>query len=301
MVTKILVPLDGSRVAEQVLPYACFLATRLKLPVELIGVIDIAAIATSVDTDKARYVGTLINDSKRASQNYLQRVGKKFPGSSVTYSVEPGKPEDVIIEKAAHEQGTLVTMATHGRSGMSRWLLGSVAEKVLRATTNPLLLVRAGVGGTAETKVKIESIVVPLDTSPLAESVLPEVIDLAKRLNLHVVITHAFVLPMSAYYGSGDYYTPDYGNFSAQLKDEARSYLEERVKELKAQGLEKVSSVFLEGSAAEEIIALVRRQSYSILAMCTHGRSGIKRWVLGSVTEKMVRHSGDPVLVIRAG
>jgi nucleotide-binding universal stress UspA family protein len=190
-------------------------------------------------------------------------------------------------------------MATHGRSGMSRWLLGSVAEKVLRATVNPLLLVRAGEGGTAEAKVKIESIVVPLDTSPLAEAVLPDVIDLAKVLNLHVVITYAFAIPLSAYYGAGDYYSSDYGKLSAQLRDHARNYLEEKVMELKRQGLEKVSSVLLEGSAAEEIIALVRGQSYSILAMCSHGRSGIKRWVLGSVTEKVVRHSGDPVLVIR--
>lgn len=299
MYTKILVPLDGSSAAEQVLPYARFLASRLQLPVELISVIDIAAIATLINSQKARLGGTLVKDSRRASETYLELVGKTFPKTSTTYSVETGKPEEIIIEKAAHDKGTLITMATHGRSGMSRWLLGSVAEKVLRATANPLLLVHAGEGGTPETKVQIKSIVVPLDTSSLAETALPYVIDLARLLNLHVVITYAFALPLSAY-GAVVIAGADYGKLSAELRDDARNYLEEKVMELKRQGLEKVSSVLLEGSAAEEIIALVRGQSYSILAMCTHGRSGIKRWALGSVTEKVVRHSDDPVLVIRA-
>jgi nucleotide-binding universal stress UspA family protein len=300
MYRKVLVPLDGSSFSEQILPYARFAAESLKIPVELLGVVDIAALATSLSAEGARYLNNLVLEGVRRSDEYLKGIARTFSGVSVKCSVEKGKPEEVIVEKAASDKGTLIAMATHGRSGMSRWLLGSVAEKVLRSTTNPLLLVRAGEGGTAEAKVKIESIIVPLDTSSLAESVLPDVIDLAKALNLHVVITYAFAIPLSAYYGAGDHYSSDYGKLLAQLRDHARNYLEEKVMELKQQGLEKVSSVLLEGSAAEEIIALVRGQSYSILAMCTHGRSGIKRWVLGSVTEKVVRHSGDPVLVIRA-
>jgi len=299
MYKRIFVPLDGSKVAEQVLPYARFLSGRLKATVELVGVVDLAAIAISVHSNKAN-VGKIAEEGRRASATYLEEISKRFPGASVTYSVETGKPEEVIIEKAAHHKGTLVAMATHGRSGMSRWLLGSVAEKVLRASTNPLLLVRAGVGGKPEAKVEFERIVVPLDTSPLAETVLPEVTDLAKRLNLEVVLVHAYALPMSAYYGYGDYYNPDYENLAAQLKEEARKYLEAKVTKLKGKGLEKVSSVVLDGSAAEEIIAIARREPNSLVAMCTHGYSGVKRWVLGSVTEKVVRHSDDPMLVIRA-
>jgi len=72
------------------------------------------------------------------------------------------------------------------------------------------------------------------------------------------------------------------------------------VEALKAMGLAKVSSVVLEGSGADEIIHFAQTHPDSLVAMCTHGRSGVKRWVLGSVTEKVVRHSGDPVLVVRA-
>jgi nucleotide-binding universal stress UspA family protein len=84
------------------------------------------------------------------------------------------------------------------------------------------------------------------------------------------------------------------------VKEEAGAYLEAKVDELRQNGVEKVSSILLLGSGADEIIDLARTTPDNLIAMCTHGRSGVKRWALGSVTEKVVRHSGDPVLVVRA-
>ena len=97
-------------------------------------------------------------------------------------SVEQGIAPEAIIEKAAVEKSTFIAMTTHGRSGLNRWLLGSVAEKVLRATTNPLLLVRAAHEGKTEGEATLKSIVVPLDGSELAEHALPTVIEIAKNL-----------------------------------------------------------------------------------------------------------------------
>jgi nucleotide-binding universal stress UspA family protein len=205
----------------------------------------------------------------------------------------------VIIERAAADKRTLITMATHGRSGINRWLLGSVAEKVLRGTANPLFLVRGNEEGTTDVSAALRSIIVPLDGSELAESVLPTVVEVAKVLDLQVVLCRAYELPASAYYGAEDY-LPNYDALKAQVKDEASGYLEQKIAALKAMGLAKVSSVVLEGTGAEEIIHFAQAHPDSLVAMCTHGRSGVKRWVLGSVTEKVVRHSGDPVLVVRA-
>ena len=299
MYTKLLVALDESSVAEQVLPYARFLARRLKLPVELVTAIDLAGLATSVG-HAVRHFDTFVDHIRSGSETYLARIGKTFPETPLTCSVQTGKPEEVILEKAHQDKGTLITMATHGRSGLSRWLLGSVAEKVLRATVNPLLLLRVGGGGKAEGELNFERIVVPLDTSALAESVLGDATDLAQKLNLDIVLAHAYLPPLSPYYGAGDYYNPHYKSLATQLKGEARKYLERKVEELERKGVAKVTSIFLEGSPAEEIIALTRREPNSLLAMCTHGYSGVQRWVLGSVTEKVVRHSDDPVLVIQA-
>jgi len=299
MYTRILIPLDGSKVAEHVLPYARLLAGALKLPVELLGVVDLVGIATSSHAHEARYLGALVEDERRASKTYLDRMAVTFPTVSVKCSVETGKPEDVIIERGASDKGTLIAMATHGRSGAKRWLLGSIAEEVLRGTSNPLLLIRAAEEGKAEGEASFKSIVVPLDGSELAESVLPAVMELAKRMNLKVVLIRSYVVPAAVYAGADDYYIPNYDELKAEIRDEASAYLEAKVNELKGKGFDKVSSVLLDGPAAEEIIGFARRTPDNLVAMCTHGRSGVKRWVLGSVTEKVMRHSGDPVLITR--
>jgi len=285
MYTKMLIPLDGSQTAEKVLPFARALAETLKIPIDLLGVIDLSVMVAHIAADKARYLDTLIAQGERSSGVYLKEIAERLPGLSVTCTVERGRPAEAIIERAAADKGTLITMATHGRSGISRWLLGSVAEKVLRGTANPLFLVRGNEEGTTDGSATMRSIIVPLDGSELAESVLPTVVAVVKMLDLEVVLCRVYELPASAYYGAEDYLP---------------SYLEQKVEALKAMGLAKVSSVVLEGSGADEIIRFAQTHPDSLVAMCTHGRSGVKRWVLGSVTEKVVRHSGDPVLVVRA-
>jgi nucleotide-binding universal stress UspA family protein len=300
MRTKILIPLDGSKTAEKVLPYARFVAEQLKLPIELLAVVDIVEMTTHISADRALHLDTMIEDSVRNSEQYLGRVAGTFPGASTKCRVEKGKAEQVIIETAAADKGTLITMATHGRSGIDRWLLGSVAEKVLRGTTNPLLLVRATEEAKAEGVATLKSIVVPLDGSELAESVLPTVAELAKTLKLEVVLFRAYSIPYSAYSNGEGYYAVDYEELLKAMREEAVDYLEKKTEAVKKLGIDKVSCVAKEGFAADEIISLSRKSPDNLIAMCTHGRSGVKRWVLGSVTETVVRHSADPVLVIRA-
>ena len=299
MYGRILIPLDGSKTAEKVLPYARFLAEMLKLPVDLLGVIDLATIATHLSGEKTRYFDSLVAEQASSSKAYLEVIAQTFSSSEVRCMVEKGKPEQVIVEKGAADMATLIAMATHGRSGVKRWLLGSVAEKVLRAVRNPLLLVRAQEEARTEGEVAMKSVIVPLDGSSLAESALPMVSDLARALKLDTILCRAYELPASAYYGSEDY-LPNYDELLAGLRQETSDYLSGQVAEMKSRKLENVSSVALEGSAAEEIIRIARETPSSLIAMCTHGRSGVERWMLGSVTEKVVRYSGNPVLVLRA-
>jgi nucleotide-binding universal stress UspA family protein len=207
----------------------------------------------------------------------------------------------MIVETAAADKGTLVTMATHGRSGMNRWLLGSVTEKVLRGGTNPMLLVRATEEGNTDSVATLKSIVLPLDGSELAEGVLPAVAELAKTLKLAVVLFRAYNIPYSAYAGGEGYYAVNYEELLTAMKEETVDYLEKKTEAVKKLGIANVSYVAKEGFAADEIISLSRKSPDNLIAMCTHGRSGVKRWMLGSVTETVVRHSADPVLVLRAG
>ena len=298
MYTKILVPLDGSAVAEQVLPYVRTLAGGLKIPVELMGVVDVAQLDSHIAAEKGRYLDTLIEDSVRCSREYLEGVAQTFPGANVSFAVEKGGAAEVIIAKAGADNETLITMATHGRSGINRWLLGSVAEKVLRGSANPLLLVRAKAEAKAAGGATLKSIVVPLDGSEVAESVLPAVVEMAKKLNIEIVLFRAFNVPYSVFGGVRDHIAI-VDELLGGIKAEARDYLEKKTEELKKQGANKVSYVLEQGTSADQIISLGRKTPDNLIAMCTHGWSGVKGWVLGSITETVVRHSGDPVLVIR--
>ncbi|MGH7928454.1 MAG: universal stress protein, partial [Candidatus Binatia bacterium] len=236
-----------------------------------------------------------------SSLEYLKRIGAKSTGVDIKWTVEKGRAEEVIIEKAASHRGTVITMATHGRSGLNRWLMGSVSEKVLRGTANPLLLIRATEEAKPEGAVAFKTVIVPLDGSELAESVIPTVVDLARELDLAVLLFRAYHIPYNVYSAEAGYYAVDYDALMSGVRDEANEYLEKKVAEVKQLGVTKVTCASKEGIASDEIIALGRTTPGELIAMCSHGRSGIKRFVLGSVTETVVRHSGEPVLVTRAG
>ena len=298
MYTRMLIPLDGSTMAEQILPYARFLAKGLAIPVDLLEVVDAEALKLLADPKKGRYIDIILAEKARSCQSYLNAIARSFDGSQVQCFVRNGKAEEIIIEKAGGEANTLIVMATHGRSGIQRWLLGSVAEKVLNGANNHLLLVRASEPGKTDGEAALQTVVVALDGSPLAEQVLPLVVDLAKKVKLKVVFIRAYALPSTIA-------SEEYGSRQTDLIDhlewEARDYLEKQIREVKGKGLVDVEAVVKFGYGAQEIIALGRDTPDNFIAMCTHGRSGIGRWVLGSVTQRVVQHSGDPVLIIRAG
>jgi nucleotide-binding universal stress UspA family protein len=276
------------------------LAGKFKIPVELLAVIDIAEIAAHISAEKVRHLDTLIEDGVRASTTYLRGIATTFRYANVTCTVEKDRAEDAIIGKGETDGAMLIAMATHGRSGLNRFLLGSVAEKVLRGTANPLLLVRATEAAKAEGEAVFKSVVVPLDGSELAESVIPMMAGVAKALDLEVVLLRAYQIPYNAYAGDDGSYAVNYDELIAGVRDEANEYLEKKVAEVKKLGVAKVSALTKEGFAGDEIIAAARKTPASLIAMCSHGRSGVKRWMLGSVTETVVRHAGEPVLVVRA-
>jgi nucleotide-binding universal stress UspA family protein len=289
MYSKILIPLDGSKTAEKVLPYARYLAGKFKIPIELLAVIDIAEMATHITAQKARFLDTMIDEGVRTSETYLRGIASIFNDATVKCTVEKGRAEEVIIEKGEADTAMLIAMATHGRSGLNRFLLGSVAEKVLRGTANPLLLVRATETSKSDGEAGFKSIIVPLDAG------------VARKLDLEVVLLRTYHIPYNVYAGNDGYYAVNYDELIAGVRDETREYLDKKIAEVKKLGVVKVSAVAKEGFAGDEIIAYGNKTPDGLIAMCSHGRSGVRRWVLGSVTENVVRHTSDPMLVVRPG
>ena len=300
MFSKIVLPLDGSPVAEIALPYGRALAQGLYLPVTLLSAIDLEEIARHIATERGLFLDTLDDFETRRRHEYLTSTAKSFAGVAVECQVKKGVAADSIVEYAAADKNTLIVMATHGRSGLQRWLLGSVAEKVLRATANPLLLVRATESGAVNGVQKLDCIIVPLDGSSVAEQVLPLVAEVAKQLDLEVILFRSYNVPYASYYEGGGSYAVDLPRLSAAIETDVQHYLEERCAALTKAGLVTVTYASQEGLPGDAIIRYARTKPDSLIAMCSHGRSGARRWVLGSVTETVVRHAGNPVLVLRA-
>jgi nucleotide-binding universal stress UspA family protein len=297
MYTKMLIPLDGSKVAEQVLPYARCLVRKLSIPIELLQAADPEALALLTDPTHSRYADTVWADKINSGKTYLDAVARSFEGARVQCVVEKGKAEDVVIDRAAADKNTLIVMATHGRSGIQRWLLGSVADKVLHGAPNHMFLVRATEQGKTDGEAALKTVVVPLDGSALAEQVLPHVVDLAKKMALKVAFFRAYALPASV---TGDEFGTYMEELINQIESDAREYLAAKVDEAKRNGLNDAVSAVKFGYGADEIISLARETPDNFVAMCTHGRSGVKRFALGSITDRVVRHCGDPVLIIPA-
>lgn len=303
MYSKLLVPLDGSRLSEAILPYARALAKTLHLPVDLLHILEPERV-DAVSAQVARNAHTVEAELRKVNEQYLAGIARSFAGSvTVHAAVEVGNPPEVIVDRGAVQKGILIAMSTHGRSGFRRWYLGSVTEKVLHASNDPLLIVRGKEqSGSVVEEAFLKAILVPLDGSPLAERVLPHVVAVARELELKVVLMRVYSLAALTYTeDSIDESSPiDVAALTDTLNSEVQRYLEVKASQLKDEGVKNITREMFAGDAAGRIIDLAHQVPDSLVAMCTHGRSGIKRWVLGSIMDRVVRHCGNPVLVVRS-
>jgi nucleotide-binding universal stress UspA family protein len=270
----------------QILPYARFFADAYGIPVELLRIADPDARPPFWPSE--------------TSGQYLKKIADQNFSGSATTSAEVGAPATVIVDCAKGDPSCLIAMATHGISGARRWLLGSVTSKVVQTATNPLLLIRPTHTPDALRPVNMDQIFVPLDGSGLAEKTLPHACALTKRLNLEIQLLRVYSLPMNAYVVADGVIAQGPAQYREELAKQAQDYLDGKLAGLRAEGFERVVGIALEGDAATEIIDLASKAPNSLIAMSTHGRSGIGRWALGSVAEKIIQHAHNPVLLIRA-
>ena len=308
MYHRILVPLDGSELAESVCVYAKELAGRLDLDVVLLHVGNpstqgIVPMELAYIDHMAEIVKKQIRDVQKATDGEQKSNPVKVTGElAVGYSAEE------IIRFADHNAIDLILLASHGRSGLKRWTLGSVADKVMRATKTPVWLIKAGKPEeTPYDKWPRRILIVPLDGSELAESVLPHVEILAKQRGTEPV--EVILLRVSEIMTIPTYYSPDmsgvslnWGNILQQetirRKEEAKKYLSEIEKRFKKNNIA-VKSVVIEGKANDEVVDFANKQPFSMIIMATHGRSGLSRLVYGSVAANIIHGVNRPIFMIK--
>jgi nucleotide-binding universal stress UspA family protein len=299
-----LVPLDGSALAEQVLPYVRYLATTLTAQVQLLRVVsdtDKEALLAHEDVLLARGRGPPLSLHARVprawgrltthAENYLAAQAAQLgaTGLMVTAKVCTGCPAETIVQMAAERRSDLIVMATHGYSGVTRWMLGSVADKVVQAAMVPVLLVR----GPAPSEYRIRRLIVPLDGPTIARQALPFAIDLAQRCHAEVDLLQAIPPTIEAYP-----YVVLPASVRELLHRQALHELREMAGDLQQHGL--TATPLVEGYAAEVIVETAAQRHVNLIVMAAHGYSGIKRWSLGSVADKVAHAATTPLVLIRA-
>ncbi|MBI4304251.1 MAG: universal stress protein [Chloroflexi bacterium] len=307
MYQKMLVPLDGSELAEVVFPYAKELAARLDLEVVLLHIAN--PILREFAPMSAAYIEHSAETVRRQARAVQRKLGVQ-PWSKplrIRGELVSGYPAEEILRYAEENHIDLILIATHGRSGVKRWVLGSVADKILRASNVPVFLVRAGMADeTPYDKWSKRTIVVPLDGSDLAEAVLPHVEALARQRTM--VPLDVVLLRICEPMAMPSYYAPElsgvplnWGEYmqqeAARCKKEANEYLVGVEKRLRDKGFS-VSSEVLMGKAAEEIVKYVSKNPFSLIVMATHGRSGLSRLVYGSVAENVLLRVNSPIVLV---
>lgn len=278
----ILVPLDGSRLAETSLLYLPALTPLGSFDVELIHV---------DDPEAEHELGGLVWDANAYLRKTAASLTEKI-GLPIKCLGPKATPYAAILAEAENAWVSMVLTTTHGLSGFERWRIGSVADKVIRGAPCPTLVVGPSTRGapTAFTR-----ILVPLDGSKLAEEALPVAKILAEKLNASVLLVRA-VTPRTV---------PDEiaGTVGADVIESyellASEYLEEARLELEPS--QAVDTAAVTGPAAEVILARAVDEPCDLIVMTSHGRHGLVRFALGSVTQRVLEASPAPVLIVRPG
>jgi len=283
---EILVPLDGSREAESVLPYLRDLAPRFGSHVHILGV----GIGK-----KTRRVNRLLED-------YINRIANGLKGNNIQAKAVTryGTAADKILDFTAENEIGLIIMATHGRSGITRWWMGSVAEKVISEATAPVLLVRSKrpskTGAAGKLKI-FHKILAPLDGSDIGEAALPYAEILATNsvasISLLQVVSPPGTVEASLLGG------PDWRKFVKAMHDAGEDYLKNIIERLSDKGIKSTYEV-ITGDPADKIVEYANDKKASLIAMSTHGRTGLARWVLGSIADKVLHGARIPILLVRS-
>lgn len=291
MYHTLLVPLDGSALSEGALPMAKALARRANARLVLVRAAWLPALVGARPTEtQTRAV--------QEAQDYLARLAAELQQQDfrVETIVPQAPPDKAIVNAVALAQADLVVMTTHGRSGLGRWLYGSVAEAVLRRSPVPVLLVRAWSQVEPDTLERgAPRLIVPLDGSRFAEAALRHAETLAWALGDSLVLMRALVpahLP-------ADPLVAQALLEKVELDDEAEAYkyLTACAAPLRAAGLT-VRTAVRSGNAATAIIEEAWAAEASLIVMATHGCTGLERVLMGSVAQEVLKRGTLPLLLV---
>jgi len=298
MFKKILVPLDGSELSEWALKPAVQLAEAAEGEIILLrSLIPVYMTVPTLANEYAWMWPEYSREQMRVEvQEYLAAVRQKYHKPGVRWQsldVE-GDAAGEIVDTALAENVDLIVMSTHGWSGMQKWALGSVTERVLHNATCPVL--------TTRSPQPITRLAITLDGSQLAEQAVEPALAVAAGLNARVTLLRVNE-PLPANHGPAIEFEWTMGKDRAygmvqERQAQSEAYLEE-VTQRYARDDVIVQLMVVDGQPVDKILEIADLHSIDLIAMSTHGRTGLRRWLYGSVTAKIMRGFEGHMLIIR--
>jgi nucleotide-binding universal stress UspA family protein len=313
MMTRLVLGLDGSALAEAALPLAGQLARASKARLALVRAVPAGVLLAPIDAANPNVLRHVAPDRaadadpltaralarEAAASRAKVAADLRERGVASETVVVPGAPADVLLGEARVRHADAIVLTTHGRSGLGRLVYGSVAETVLANSARPVLLVRAGLPPRephpSDAPLRL---LVPLDGSPPGEKVLPVATRLASSLAADVCIVRVVPSSLSSAAGKSRLGSRPDDPRRSLLERAARSYVAEIARGLRSHGLSVTTTVGT-GHASDGIIAAAEACDATLVVMATHGRTGVARAVLGSVALDVLRRGSRPVFVVR--
>jgi nucleotide-binding universal stress UspA family protein len=296
MFERILLPLDGSELSEIVLPYGEELASKFGSELILYHV-----------------HGHEFSQQEHMHQMYLDRLAETIQHNvrngqpqgtevKVTTKVEAGEPTENVCKLVDTNKVDLIIMTAVSASGLKIGkMLGSVTDQVCRMVPIPVMLIRPQAVQRIEGEKRlINRILIPLDGSELSKQALPVGEELAAKLGVSITLFQMTNVIRLYANSSGYNVYIDYTKLDEDEKKRISSEMIALEKELKEKGLNVINIVTSGYDAANEILEVSKKIGADLVVMATHGRSGLGRWVFGSVTEKVLRHGETPLLLVHA-
>lgn len=279
-----LVPMDGSELSERALPWARYLAEIFDRRVTLLRCHDPMAAVYMLPEFAAPSTAYLDPQLyHKEMDEYLSAQVEKFSQGQAESLRREGEPASIILDLSEDSRFEAVVMGSHGRGGLGRWLLGSIATKVVRGSRIPVLVINA----SAEVldPPRLDSILLPLDGSEVSENALPLATSLAEKSGATLVLYHAVVHSRIT--------NPQLQAAVDLDLQSARRHLEA----VKARHSSLNIEVRVQATGADLGIKEAASQC-DLVVMSSHGRSGVKRWLLGSVAEKLLQSLNKPLFVV---
>lgn len=288
-----LIPLDGTPLAEQALSAMPLLKSLGFDQIRLVSVGEIAWQEPSGTVSKE--LSESIERSRSLYDSYLkERVARvEAFGFKASHASRVGRAAEEILDEAEKVNADLIAIATHGRSGVARVRLGSVADQVVRRAEIPTLVF----GPNVEVKLdpfEIRRVLVPLDGSQTGEQALPLARYVAERVGAGLDLVRVVSIPTMSIEPAGGYSV----DLVEAMQESARIYLERMANELETSA--SVRTFAIMGSVADDLLQYMQENAIDLVVMTSHGRGGVVRWLLGSIADRML-HGPAPVLIVRPG